>query len=110
MQAKLRTDLIVVLDDFTPHGASVKVARDTVERTIRWASRSKKEFDKIFNENQIEPGKRPYLVGVIQGDNKKMRKICAEELTKIEFDGLGFIFARNNTKRVIFVWIGGRET
>src|SRR3989344_1699750 len=45
-QMKLKPDMVVVLDDFTPAQAQESEARDTVERTISWAKRSKTEFER----------------------------------------------------------------
>ncbi len=86
-QGLLGADMFVVLDDFTPKNVTRKVAKDTVERTINWAIRSKKEFEKIFKEKK----KRPYLLGVVQGgDYMDLRRECARKLVEIGFDGLGF--------------------
>lgn len=88
-QLKLKTDLVVVLDDFTPVEANYEKAKETVERTIRWAKRCKKEFQKQTRFKLL--GKKPYLIGVVQGGKyQDLRKLCAEELVKIGFDGLGY--------------------
>lgn len=88
-QSQLKTDMIVVLDDFTDLDADYKKARETVERTILWAKICKKEFDKIYFKT--DPEKKPYLLGVVQGGNfLDLRKECTERLVKIGFDGLGY--------------------
>lgn len=85
-QTKLKTDLFVVLDDFTPPSATRKEAEETVRRTIEWAKRSKDEFEKHYNKK-----KKPYLIGVVQGgDYLDLREKCTKELVKIGFDGLGY--------------------
>jgi queuine tRNA-ribosyltransferase len=90
-QIALNPDMVVVLDDFTPPKASYKEARETVERTILWAKRSKEEFEKICEEKQIPPEKRPYLLGVVQGGNfLDLREECTKRLVEIGFDGLGY--------------------
>jgi queuine tRNA-ribosyltransferase len=84
-QLKLGSDMVVVLDDFTDPKSDYKEAKVSVERTIEWAKRSKKEFEKHTKRN------RPYILGVVQGGKfQDLRKYCAEELVKIGFDGLGF--------------------
>jgi queuine tRNA-ribosyltransferase len=84
-QMVLKTDMVVVLDDFTDLDASPKKERETVERTILWA----KECKKIFNNYKIE--NKPYLLGVVQGGyNLELRKECTERLVEIGFDGLGY--------------------
>lgn len=89
-QLNLKTDLMVVLDDFTPPDASYKEAEETVERTVLWAQRSKKEFSRqlaLQKPNQ----KKPYLIGVAQGGfYQDLRKLCTKELVKIGFDGVGY--------------------
>lgn len=86
-QLKLKTDLLVVLDDFTPPGASYDEAKDTVKRTINWAERSKAEFDKQTKGQK----NKPYLVGVVQGGLfPNLRKECSLKLAEIGFDGYGY--------------------
>lgn len=84
-QMVLKTDMVVVLDDFTDLEASPAKERETVERTILWA----KECKKIFNNYKIE--NKPYLLGVVQGGyNLELRKECTQRLVEIGFDGLGY--------------------
>ena len=86
-QSLLETDLIVVLDDFTPKTATKKQARETVERTILWAGRCKKEFTKIYKNKKF----KPYLIGVVHGgEYLDLRKECTERLVEIGFDGYGY--------------------
>ena len=90
-QMELKTDLLVVLDDFTPQGISRKEAEETVRRTISWAKKSKDEFEKICKEKRISKKERPYLIGVVQGgDFMDLREECIKELVNIGFDGLGY--------------------
>ena len=90
-QMLLKTDMVVVLDDFTEPKCTYEKAKETVERTISWAKRSKEEFLKICNENNIEEKDRPYLLGVVQGgEYLDLREYCTKELVKIGFDGLGY--------------------
>jgi len=88
-QSAIRPDMMVVLDDFTPPQANRKQAEQTVRRTISWAKRCKKEFQKIYAK--VPKAKRPYLLAVVQGgDFLDLRKYCAQELVKIGFDGFGY--------------------
>jgi queuine tRNA-ribosyltransferase len=85
-QLFLKTDLIVVLDDFTPLSVGYKQAKESVERTIKWAKRCKNHFDKYAGVKH-----KPYIIGVVQGGkHMDLRKYCCEELVKIGFDGLGY--------------------
>ena len=86
-QSLLKTDLMVVLDDFTMPQAGYEKARETVGRTVAWAKRSKAEFVKIY---QNQPS-RPYLIAVVQGGSwPDLRKECCLRLTEIGFDGYGY--------------------
>ena len=90
-QLSLGTDLMVVLDDFTTPDATEKEARETVERTLLWAKRSKAAFVAECERLGIPKDKKPYLVGVVQGGfYPELRRYCAQELVKIGFDGLGW--------------------
>lgn len=84
-QLAMRTDLCVVLDDFTPPDATYEEALLTVERTTAWAKRCKDTFVKL------NPSPKPYLIGVVQGGRyPDLRKKSLAELIKIGFDGYGY--------------------
>lgn len=90
-QMKLGSDMVVVLDDFTDPKSTYSEAKETVDRTIAWAKRSKDEFEKICKSKKLTKENRPYILGVVQGGKyQDLRKYCAEELVKIGFDGLGY--------------------
>jgi len=90
-QMKLKTDMVVVLDDFTDPKSTYDEVKVSVERTISWAKRSKDEFEKICRQKKLGAKDRPYILGVIQGGKyQDLRKYCADELTKIGFDGFGY--------------------
>ncbi len=90
-QMLLKSDMAVVLDDFTMPGADRKQIQETVDRTVLWAKKSKDEFERICEKEEIEKKNRPYLLAVVQGgDNLKLRKECAERLLEIGFDGYGY--------------------
>lgn len=89
LQLLLGSDVMVVLDDFTPRDATKKVAASTVNRTILWAERSKTEFTNLCRTLKIRS--KPKLIGVVQGGKyQDLRQECAQALNKIGFDGLGF--------------------
>ncbi len=90
-QMKLKTDMVIALDDFTDPKVGRRDARQSVARTIDWAERSKKEFLKICDNEKLAKKDRPYILGVVQGGRfQDLRKDCARELTKIGFDGFGY--------------------
>jgi len=90
-QFAIGSDMIVVLDDFDAPNATIEQIKESVERTIYWAQRSKKRFIEICEGKKIPKNKRPYLLGVIQGGrSKKLRKYCTQKLLEIGFDGFGY--------------------
>ena len=90
-QMLLDPDMCVVLDDFTDLNATYEKAKETVDRTILWAKKSKEEFLKICTEKGLDEKTRPYLLGVVQGgDFLDLREECTKKLVEIGFDGLGY--------------------
>lgn len=90
-QMAMRTDLMVVLDDFTPPDATHEEAEETVRRTTLWAKRCKTEYERICQQTNILTEKRPYLIGVVQGAYfPDLRRRSMKELMEIGFDGYGY--------------------
>lgn len=90
-QMAMRTDLMVVLDDFTPPDATYEEALVTVERTTKWAKRCKQTFLTECERLAIPEDARPYLIGVVQGGKyEDLRLKSIKELTEIGFDGYGY--------------------
>ncbi len=90
-QMLLGSDMMVVLDDFTPPKATRGQAEETVRRTILWAKKSKIEFEKQCRKKGFTSKNKPYLLGVVQGgEYLDLREHCAKELLKIGFDGFGY--------------------
>ncbi len=91
VQFDIGSDIIICLDDFTPPDANSSKIKESVERTILWAKKSKKRYLEILEEHEIKDSNRPLLFSVIQGGwDKALRKYCAEKLLEIGFDGFGF--------------------
>ncbi|MFH1226010.1 MAG: tRNA guanosine(34) transglycosylase Tgt [bacterium] len=92
IQFDLGVDMMVCLDDCPPNDYSKKEIAQSVIKTIAWAKRCRVEYDKQVKIRRLaEKKKRPLLFGVIQGGNHRdLRKYCAEELIKLDFDGYGF--------------------
>lgn len=87
IQLKIGSDIVMCLDDCTKPELNRKKQLESVERTIRWAKRCKIHFDKL-TKNSVT---KPLIFAIIQGgENKKLRKKCAEELLKFGFDGYSF--------------------
>ena len=90
-QFRLGSDIMICLDDFSPPDGDKKRVKESVSRTIYWAERSKKEFEKQLKEYKFTSNNRPFILAPVQGGkDKKLRKHCAEELIKIGFDAYGF--------------------
>jgi tRNA-guanine transglycosylase, queuosine-34-forming len=90
MQFAIGSDIIMCLDHCTHPNDSYEIQKSSVETTIKWARKCREEYDRLVKNKKFTNGK-PLLFGIIQGgDDKELRKYCAEELVKIGFDGFGF--------------------
>ena len=78
IEEKIGADIAMSFDECIPYPATRKYAEESTLRTLRWAKRGKEVHKK---EDQA-------LFGIVQGgDYKDLRKMCAEELVKMDFDG-----------------------
>ncbi len=78
IEEKIGADIAMSFDECIPYPATRKYAEDSTLRTLRWAKRGKEAHKK---EDQA-------LFGIVQGgDYEDLRRMCAEELVKMEFDG-----------------------
>lgn len=96
IQLDLGVDILMPLDVCPSGKASREEVEKAVELTIKWAKRSKEYFDrkmkgagsKLKNSQLPTPDSRPLLHGIVQGGlYEDLRKYCAEELIKLDFDG-----------------------
>ena len=93
VQLKLRSDIAMALDDCTPYPATEQEARESMERSMRWAARS---YAHYYRENpdlgpadhvptDVPPGG---LFGIVQGGmHTTLRLASLESLTKLDFPG-----------------------
>ncbi len=89
LQLQLGTDVLVCLDDCTDAGDPEAEQERSVSRTVKWARRSRDEFDRLTAK--LDPAQRPLLFAVVQGGaSERLRRACAAELVSIGFDGYGF--------------------
>lgn len=89
LQLQLGSDVLVCLDDATDADAPEAEQERSVERTVRWARRSREEFDRQLARRRNPEA--PRLFAVVQGGGvESLRRQCAEELVAIGFDGFGF--------------------
>lgn len=78
IEEKIGADIAMSFDECIPYPTSRKYCEESTLRTLRWAKRGK---DAHTKEDQA-------LFGIVQGgDYEDLRKMCAEELVKMDFDG-----------------------
>ena len=78
LEEKIGADIIMSFDECPPWPVTHHYMEESVERTLRWAKRGK--------EAQTRDDQA--LFGIVQGGEfKDLRKHCAEELVKMDFDG-----------------------
>jgi len=78
IQNKLDSDIAMSFDECIGYPATYEYVKQSTERTIRWAQRGK----------LVHKNKNQALFGIVQGgEYEDLRKYCAEELTKMDFDG-----------------------
>ena len=78
IQNKLDSDIAMSFDECIGWPSNHDYVKNSVDRTLRWAKRGKD----VFNNP------RQSLFGIVQGgEYEDLRKYCAEELVKMDFDG-----------------------
>lgn len=78
IQNKLDSDIAMSFDECVAYPSEYEYMKNSVLRTLRWAKRGKDSFQ---NDHQM-------LFGIVQGGiYPDLRKHCALELTKMNFDG-----------------------
>ncbi|MBK5265466.1 MAG: tRNA guanosine(34) transglycosylase Tgt [Alphaproteobacteria bacterium] len=83
IQRLLGSDIVMAFDECTKNGATRDEAAASMERSMRWAKRSRQGFD-----NGESHAGRAALFGIQQGAlDEGLRRISAEKLIDIGFDG-----------------------
>jgi len=83
IQRLLGSDIVMAFDECPPNGVDAKRAVASMERSMRWAARSRAGFDA-----GDEHASRSALFGIQQGSlDEKLRARSAEALIEIGFDG-----------------------
>lgn len=83
IQRLLGSDIVMAFDECTKNGATKKEALSSMERSMRWAKRSREGFDA-----GEEHASRAALFGIQQGSlDQELRGMSAEALQDIGFDG-----------------------
>jgi len=84
MQRTLRSDIAMALDDCTAHPATEREARESMERSMRWAARSHAHYHRA--DAQASPGG---LFGIVQGGmHVPLRLASLETLLRLDWPGL----------------------
>ena len=79
IQNQIGADIIMSFDVCIPYPATYEYAKQSTLRTLRWAKRGKEAHQKADKQA---------LFGIVQGSSyEDLRKMCAEELVKMDFDG-----------------------
>lgn len=80
VQRDLDSDIAMIFDECTPFPATEDEARRSMQLSLRWAARSRQEFQRLENPNS--------LFGIVQGGMYESLRIeSIEGLTQIGFDG-----------------------
>jgi queuine tRNA-ribosyltransferase len=80
IQRTLDSDVVMVFDECTPHPATRDETARSMELSLRWARRSRAEFDAAANRNA--------LFGIVQGGmHDDLREASLAGLADIGFDG-----------------------
>ena len=80
VQRDLDADIVMIFDECTPFPASEAEARRSMEMSLRWAARSRAQFDRLENPNA--------LFGIVQGGMYlPLREASVQGLKQIGFDG-----------------------
>ncbi|WIA55598.1 tRNA guanosine(34) transglycosylase Tgt [Sphingobium sp. WTD-1] len=83
IQRLLDSDIVMAFDECTKNGCTHEEAARSMERSMRWAKRSRDGFDAGGDHAE-----RAALFGIQQGSlNEGLRRISAEKLIEIGFDG-----------------------
>ncbi|MFN4110724.1 MAG: tRNA guanosine(34) transglycosylase Tgt [Ignavibacteria bacterium] len=84
IQRSIGSDIMMVLDECVGYPAQYDYVKKSVELTSKWAKKCFEHFkstEPIYEHNQ-------YLFGIVQGSVfKELRKISADDLNQIDFDG-----------------------
>jgi queuine tRNA-ribosyltransferase len=83
VQRLLDSDIIMQFDQLVPTSSTSQAQREAMERSVRWAKRSREEFDRGG-----EHAERAAIFGIQQGAlDPVLRKASADALIDIGFDG-----------------------
>lgn len=80
IQRVLNSDIVMIFDECTPYPATRDQTADSMRLSLRWAKRSKAEFEQLANPNA--------LFGIVQGGMMEdLRQESARALIEMDFHG-----------------------
>jgi len=83
VQRLLDSDIVMAFDELVPTSSTSEQQREAMERSMRWAKRSREEFDRGGAHAE-----KAALFGIQQGAlDETLRKASADALIEIGFDG-----------------------
>ena len=83
VQRLLGADIVMAFDQLVPTTSTPRQQREAMQRSMRWARRSREEFDR-----DSEHAGRAALFGIQQGGlDESMRQASADALIAVGFDG-----------------------
>lgn len=86
-QSIMGSDIMMPLDECLPYPHTRIQAEKSVERTLKWAAKSKEKFEKL-NGKSTTTGYKQQLFAIIQGGTfRDLREKSATETVKLDFDG-----------------------
>ena len=84
VQLALGSDIMMMLDECPPYPVTFEQARDSMQRTVRWAQAGYQQFQK----RQQESPTRQALFPIVQGSMfRDLRRECAERLLELDAEG-----------------------
>jgi queuine tRNA-ribosyltransferase len=86
VQRALGSDIAMAFDDCTAWPATEAQARESMERSMRWASRGHAHYYRVESDGKAAPGS---LFGIVQGGMyESLRTASLESLSQLNFPGL----------------------
>ncbi len=88
IQQKLGADIVMVLDECLAYPASYKMARQAMERTVRWAERCQTAHHRA-DHRQADHHQGQALFAIVQGGtHADLRQGCVEQLAALNLAGM----------------------
>ena len=87
-QLEIGSDIAMCLDDCPPYPTLESDARESMEKTLRWAKRCRDTYDQFLQKNPAADAPPQLLFGISQGASfLEMRKESSARMAEIGFPG-----------------------